>query len=86
MAKKTSPAVDVSLKQWLLTDRSTRRLRKQLRKAERQGATNKELQEMAKSYAADTLLRTAHPTAAAIVYAVLEQTKWAGIVNAILTS
>ncbi len=41
---------------------------------------------MTKQYAADTLLRTAHPTAAAIVYAVLESTKWAGIVNAILAS
>ena len=84
MAKKTSPAVDVSLKQWLLTDRSTRRLRKQIKRAERQGATKKELQEMAKQYAADTLLRKTHPTTAAIVYAVLEQTKWAGIVNSIL--
>ena len=86
MAKKAAPAADVSLKQWLLTDRSTRRLRKQLRKAERQGATKKELQEMAKQYAADVLLRKAHPTTAAIVYAVLESTKWAGIVNAILAS
>ncbi|NMB19206.1 MAG: hypothetical protein GX984_07130 [Erysipelothrix sp.] len=84
MAKKTSPAVDVSLKQWLLTDRSTRRLRKQIKRAERQGATKKELQEMAKQYAADTLLRKTHPTTAAIVYAALEQTKWAGIVNSIL--
>ena len=84
MAKQAAPAADISLRQWLLTDRSTRRLRKQLRKAERQGATKKELQEMAKSYAADTLLRKAHPTTAAIVYAVLESTKWAGIVNAIL--
>ncbi len=86
MAKKTSPAADISLKQWLLTDRSTRRLRKQLRKAERQGATKKELQEIAKRYAADALLRKAHPTAAAIVYSVLESTKWAGIVNSILAS
>ena len=86
MAKKAAPAADTSLRQWLLTDRSTRRLRKQLRKAERQGATKKELQEMAKQYAADVLLRKAHPTTAAIVYAVLESTKWAGIVNAILAS
>lgn len=86
MAKKTSPAVDVSLKQWLLTGRSTRRLRKQIKRAERQGASKKDMQEMAKQYAADVLLRTAHPTAAAIVYAVLEQTKWAGIVNSILAS
>ena len=86
MAKKATPAADTSLKQWLLTDRSTRRLRKQLRKAERQGATKKELQEMAKQYAADVLLRKAHPTAAAIVYSVLESTKWTGIVNAILAS
>jgi len=86
MAKKAAPAADISLRQWLLTDRSTRRLRKQIKRAERQGATKKELQEMAKSYAADTLLRKTHPTTAAIVYAVLEQTKWAGIVNAILAS
>ena len=86
MAKKAAPAADISLRQWLLTDRATRRLRKQLRKAERQGATKKELQEMAKQYAADTLLRKTHPTTAAIVYAVLESTKWAGIVNAILAS
>ena len=86
MAKKATPAADISLKQWLLTDRSTRRLRKQIRKAERQGATKKELQEMAKQYAADVLLRKAHPTAAAIVYSVLESTKWTGIVNAILAS
>ncbi len=86
MAKKTSPAVDVSLKQWLLTDRSTRRLRKQIKRAERQGASRKELQEMAKQYAAGALLRKTHPTTAAIVYAVLESTKWAGIVNAILAS
>ena len=86
MAKKATPAADVSLKQWLLTDRSTRRLRKQIKRAERQGATKKELQEMTKQYAADVLLHKAHPTTAAIVYAVLEQTKWAGIVNAILAS
>ena len=83
---KITPDPAVSLRQWLLTDRSTRRLRKQLKRAERQGATKKELQEMAKQYAADTLLRKTHPTAAAIVYAVLEQTKWAGIVNSILAS
>ncbi len=84
MAKKAAPAADTSLKQWLLTDRSTRRLRKQLKRAERQGASKKDMQEMAKQYAADVLLRKAHPTTAAIVYAVLESTKWAGIVNAIL--
>ena len=83
---KITPDPAVSLRQWLLTDRATRRLRKQLRKAERQGASRKELQEMAKQYAADALLRKTHPTTAAIVYAVLEQTKWAGIVNAILAS
>ena len=49
MAKKAAPAADTSLRQWLLTDRSTRRLRKQLKRAERQGATKKELQEMASS-------------------------------------
>ena len=86
MAKKAAPAADISLRQWLLTDRSTRRLRKQLKRAERQGATKKELQEMAKQYAADVLLRKAHPTTAAIVYAVLESAKWTGIVNAILAS
>jgi len=86
MAKKTSPAVDVSLKQWLLTDRSTRRLRKQIKRAERRGASKRDMQEMAKQYAADALLRKTHPTTAAIVYAVLEQAKWAGIVNAILAS
>ena len=86
MAKKAAPAADTSLKQWLLTDRSTRRLRKQLKRAERQGASKKDMQEMAKQYAADVLLRKAHPTTAAIVYAVLESTKWAGIVNAILAS
>mgnify|MGYP000965622433 CR=1 FL=1 len=86
MAKKTSSAADISLRQWLLTDRSTRRLRKQIKRAERQGASRKELQEMAKQYAADALLRKTHPTTAAIVYAVLEQAKWAGIVNAILAS
>ena len=84
MAKKATPAADVSLKQWLLTDRATRRLRKQIKRAERRGATKKDMQEMAKQYAADTLLRKTHPTTAAIVYAVLEQTKWAGIVNSIL--
>ncbi len=84
MAKNAAPAADTSLKQWLLTDRSTRRLRKQLKRAERQGASKKDMQEMAKQYAADVLLRKAHPTTAAIVYAVLESTKWAGIVNAIL--
>ena len=83
MAKK---AVDIPLKQWLLTDRSTRRLRKQIKRAERQGATKKDMQEMTKQYAADVLLRKTHPTTAAIVYAVLEETKWAGIVNAILAS
>lgn len=83
MAKK---AADIPLRQWLLTDRSTRRLRKQIKRAERQGATKKDMQEMTKQYAADVLLRKTHPTAAAIVYAVLESTKWAGIVNAILTS
>jgi len=86
MAKKTTPAADISLRQWLLTDRSTHRLRKQLRKAERQGASRKELQEMAKRYAADVLLRKAHPTTAAIVYSVLESTKWASIVTSILAS
>jgi len=86
MAKKTSPAVDISLRQWLLTDRGTRRLRKQIKRAERQGASKKDMQEMAKQYAADVLLRKAHPTTAAIVYAVLESTKWTGIVNAILAS
>ena len=86
MAKKAAPAADTSLKQWLLTDRSTRRLRKQLKRAERQGASKKDMQEMAKQYAADVLLRKAHPTTAAIVYAVLESTKWAGIINAILAS
>lgn len=86
MAKKAAPAADISLRQWLLTDRSTRRLRKQIKRAERQGATKKDLQEMTKQYAADTLLRKTHPTTAAIVYAVLEQTKWAGIVNSILAS
>ena len=86
MAKKAAPAADTSLKQWLLTDRSTRRLRKQLKRAERQGASKKDMQEMAKQYAADVLLRKAHPTTAAIVYAALESTKWAGIVNAILAS
>ena len=86
MAKKATPAADISLKQWLLTDRSTRHLRKQIKRAERQGATRKELQEMAKQYAADVLLRKAHPTAAAIVYSVLESTKWTGIINAILAS
>ena len=83
MAKK---AVDIPLKQWLLTDRSTRRLRTQIKRAERQGATKKDMQEMTKQYAADVLLRKTHPTTAAIVYAVLEETKWAGIVNAILAS
>jgi len=86
MAKKAAPAADISLRQWLLTDRSTRRLRKQIKRAERQGASKKDMQEMAKQYAADVLLRKAHPTTAAIVYAVLESTKWAGIVNAILAS
>ena len=86
MAKKAAPAADISLRQWLLTDRATRRLRKQIKRAERQGATKRELQEMAKQYAADVLLRKTHPTTAAIVYAVLEQTKWAGIVNSILAS
>ena len=86
MAKKAAPAADTSLRQWLLTDRSTRRLRKQIKRAERQGATKKELQEMTKQYAADALLRKTHPTTAAIVYAVLESTKWAGIVNSILAS
>ena len=84
MAKKAVPAADISLRQWLLTDRSTRRLRKRIKRAERQGATKKDMQEMIKQHAADTLLRKAHPTTAAIVYAVLEQTKWAGIVKAIL--
>ena len=83
MAKK---AADIPLRQWLLTDRSTRRLRKQIKRAERQGATKKDMQEMTKQYAADVLLRKTHPTTAAIVYAVLEETKWAGIVNAILAS
>ena len=86
MAKKATPAADTSLRQWLLTDRSTRRLRKQIKRAERQGVSKKDMQEMAKQYAADTLLRKTHPTTAAIVYAVLESTKWAGIVNAILAS
>ena len=86
MAKKAAPAADISLRQWILTDRSTRRLRKQIKRAERQGVSKKDMQEMVKQYAADTLLRNAHPTAAAIVYAVLEQTKWAGIVNAILAN
>ena len=44
MAKKATPAADISLRQWLLTDRSTRRLRKQIKRAERHGATKKELQ------------------------------------------
>ncbi len=82
MAKKAAP--DIPLRQWILTDRATRRLRKQIKRAERRGATKKDMQEMAKQYAADTLLRKTHPTTAAIVYAVLEQTKWAGIVNSIL--
>lgn len=85
MAKKAAD-ISLPLRQWLLTDRSTRRLRKQIKRAERQGASKKDMQEMAKRYAADALLRKTHPTAAAIVYAVLESTKWAGIVNAILTS
>ena len=85
MAKKSTPQ-SVALKQWITTDPATRRLRKQIKKADRQGAAKKELQEMAKMYAADTLLHRAHPTAAAIVYDVLESTKWAGIVNSILAS
>ena len=83
---KITPDPAVSLRQWLLTDRATRRLRKQIKRAERQGASKRDMQEMAKQYAADVLLRKTHPTTAAIVYAVLEQTKWAGIVNAILAS
>lgn len=86
MAKKSSPPQSVNLKQWLVTDRATRRLRKQIKKADRQGASKKELQEIVRVYAADTLLHRAHPTTAAIVYDVLESTKWAGIVNSILAS
>ena len=80
MAKKAAPAADTSLRQWLLTDRSTRRLRKQIKRAERREPL-KELQ------GNDQAVRCRHtpaqdtPTAAAIVYAVLESTKWAGIVN-----